>query len=62
MMQWFGELSDGLIEHFVTAPVWQQMGTIVLVGVPALIVLAWLLMGLIDLISGAIRAAISSDS
>ena len=62
MMQWFGELSDGLIEPFVTAPVWQQMGTIILVGVPALIVLAWLLMGLIDLISGAIRAAISSDS
>ena len=61
-MQWFREFSDGLTEPFVTAPVWQQMGTIILVGVPALIVLAWVLMGVIDLISGAIRTVISSDS
>ncbi|NWO15555.1 MAG: hypothetical protein HLX46_01645 [Corynebacterium sp.] len=61
-MQWFRELSDGLTEPFVIAPVWQQMGTIILVGVPALIVLAWVLMGVIDLISAALSKVISSDS
>ena len=61
-MQWFRELSDGLTEPFVTAPVWQQMGTIILVGVPALIVLAWVLMGVIEFISGALSKVISSDS
>lgn len=50
-MDWFVEFSDALTQLFVTAPVWQQMGTIIVVGVPAMIVLAWVLMFVIDLLT-----------
>lgn len=50
-MNWFTEFSDALTEPFVDAPVWQQMGTIIAVGVPVLIVLAWALMMAIDWIA-----------
>lgn len=49
------EFSDALTQPFVTAPVWQQMGTIIVVGVPAMIVLAWVLMLVIDLLSHWIK-------
>jgi hypothetical protein len=54
-MDWFVEFSDALTQPFVTAPVWQQMGTIIVVGVPAMIVLAWVLMLVIDLLSHWIK-------
>lgn len=54
-MDWFVEFSDALTQSFVTAPVWQQMGTIIVVGVPAMIVLAWVLMLVIDLLSHWIK-------
>lgn len=54
-MDWFVEFSDALTQPFVTAPVWQQMGTIIVVGVPAMIVLAWVLILVIDLLSHWIK-------
>lgn len=50
-MDWFVEFSDALTQPFATAPVWQQMGTIIVVAVPAMIVLAWVLILVIDLLT-----------
>lgn len=61
-MEWFRNFSDALTQPFVAAPVWQQMGTIILVGIPALMVLAWVLMLVIDLLGKVIRRVVSSDS
>ncbi|NMF31922.1 hypothetical protein HF851_06475 [Corynebacterium ammoniagenes] len=61
-MEWFRNFSDALTQPFVAAPVWQQMGTIILVGIPALVVLAWVLMLVIDLLGKVIRRVVSSDS
>lgn len=61
-MEWFRNFSDALTQPFVAAPVWQQMGTIILVGVPALVALAWVLMIVIDLLGKVIRRVVSSDS
>lgn len=61
-MEWFRNFSDALTQPFVAAPVWQQMGTIILVGIPALVVLAWVLMIVIDLLGKVIRRVVSSDS
>lgn len=61
-MEWFRNFSDAITQPFVAAPVWQQMGTIILVGIPALVVLAWVLMLVIDLLGKVIRRVVSSDS
>jgi hypothetical protein len=61
-MEWFRNFSDAITQPFVAAPVWQQMGTIILVGIPALVVLAWVLMIVIDLLGKVIRRVVSSDS